>query len=232
MNYWMLVATSDNVCVLFLAPSRSSDEVKSLLGEDFDGILSSDCWSAYSPQGAAAKQKCLAHIERELKGMTSSRHPSNRTFAQRVFPILHAAREAYKQHHRGELTQAHLDQQRLISQAKLADVLEHPPQGGWAADAQNLANRFTRHWDEWFTFLRYPEVKPDNNDAERALRPVVVHHKVSGGARSHWGDQLIAMMFSFLETMRLQGKNPVEELFERLANVGRSPPALESAPST
>ena len=28
---------------------------------------------------------------------------------------------------------------------------------------------------EWFTFLTYPEVKPDNNDAERALRPVVIH---------------------------------------------------------
>ncbi len=40
---------------------------------------------------------------------------------------------------------------------------------------------------EWFTFLTHPEVKPDNNDAERALRPVVIHRKVSGGARSDWG---------------------------------------------
>jgi len=53
--------------------------------------------------------------------------------------------------------------------------------------AQRLANRIKRHWDEWFTFLSHPEVKPDNNEAERALRPVVVHRKVSGGARSDWG---------------------------------------------
>jgi hypothetical protein len=52
----------------------------------------------------------------------------------------------------------------------------------------------------------HPEVKPDNNDAERALRPVVVHRKVSGGARSDWGAQLVAQMFSFLETVRLQGE--------------------------
>ncbi len=39
------------------------------------------------------------------------------------------------------------------------------------------------------TFLTHPEVKPDNNDAERALRPVVIHRKVSGGARSDWGAQ-------------------------------------------
>lgn len=232
MNYWMWVATSPTVCVLFLAPSRSSVEVKSLLGEGFEGILSSDAWSAYGPQPAAAKQKCLAHIERELKALESSHLGANRVFAQRVFPILHEARSVYRQYHQGRLTQTQLEIQRLVSEVQLAAVLDHPPPGGWAADSQNLANRFRRHWDEWFTFLSHPEVKPDNNDAERALRPVVIHRKVSGGVRSHWGGQLVAMMFSFLETMRLQEKNPVAELFERLTSVGHAPPLLEAAPSS
>ena len=61
----MWVATSETVCVMFLAPTRSSKEVESLLGKDFEGILSSDFWSAYNPQSAALKQKCLAHIGRE-----------------------------------------------------------------------------------------------------------------------------------------------------------------------
>ncbi len=38
------------------------------------------------------------------------------------------------------------------------------------ADAHRLANRIKRHWDEWFTFLSNPEVKPDNNDAERGYK--------------------------------------------------------------
>jgi len=42
-----------------------------------------------------------------------------------------------------------------------------------------MADRLKRHWDEWFTFLSYPEVKPDNNDAERALRPIVVHRRLA-----------------------------------------------------
>lgn len=232
VNYWMWVATSEQACVLFLAPSRSSKEVKSLLGEDFKGVLSSDCWSAYSPVSAVAKQKCLAHIERELKGLESSHHKANRIFAEQVFPILHEARDAHKRYHQGQLTQAQLDTQRIVSEAKLASVLKQPPEGGWAFDSQKLANRFRQHWNDWFTFLSQPHVKPDNNDAERSLRPVVIHRKVSGGARSHWGGQLVAMMFSFLETMRLQGKNPVAELFERLASVGRAPPVIEPAPSS
>jgi transposase len=87
VNYWLWVATSAEVCVMFLAPSRGSVEVKSLLGENFDGILSSDCWSAYNPQSASAKQKCLAHIGRELTALTTSNLAANRVFAEQVMPI-------------------------------------------------------------------------------------------------------------------------------------------------
>ena len=43
IKYWLWVATSDQVGVLLLAPTRSSAELKQLLGEEFDGILTSDC---------------------------------------------------------------------------------------------------------------------------------------------------------------------------------------------
>lgn len=56
IKYWLWVATSDRVCVLLLAPTRSSAELQKLLGQNFEGILSSDCFSAYNPQSAAVKQ--------------------------------------------------------------------------------------------------------------------------------------------------------------------------------
>ena len=228
IKYWLWVATSDQVCVLLLAPTRSSAELKSLLGEDFDGILSSDCFSAYSPQKARAKQKCLTHLERDLKALETSRFTSNREFRARVSPILHTARTAHQEYHDGQLSLDELQRLRPRVESSLEMVLNNPPKQGWAADAQGLSNRLKRHWDEWFTFLSYPEVKPDNNDAERALRPVVIHRKVSGGARSDWGAQLVAQMFSFLETMRLQGNDAIAQLCELLSLAGRSPPGLHS----
>jgi transposase len=231
VNYWLWVATATDVCVMFLAPTRSSAEVKSLLGENFDGILSSDCWSAYNPVQTNAKQKCLAHIGRELNALTRSDFASNRLFAQQVSPIFESARQAHRDYHAGQLTLEQLQNHRFIVEAQLAQILDNPPASGWADDAQTLANRFTRYWSDWFTFLSHPEVKPDNNDAERALRPVVIHRKVTGGARSQWGGQLVAMMFSFLETTRLQGNNAVEALFSLLANAGRSPPLLQASAS-
>ena len=49
-----------------------------------------------------------------------------------------------------------------------------------------------------------------------------------GGARSDWGAELVAQMFSFLETMRLQGENAIAQLWELLSLAGRSPPGLQS----
>ncbi len=80
----MWVATSDRVGVLLLAPTRSSAELEQLLGKDFSGILSSDCFSAYRPQRAAAKQKCLAHLETDLEALKTSRFLGNRQFSEQV----------------------------------------------------------------------------------------------------------------------------------------------------
>jgi transposase len=227
IKYWLWVATSEKVCVLLLAPTRSSAELKQLLGEDFEGILSSDCFSAYNPQSAAAKQKCLTHLERDLEALKLSRFEGNRLLAQAVGGILATARTLYRDYQAGKLRREEIAAQRPVMEAQLLAVLHNPPVKGWPADAQRLVNRIQRYWSEWFTFLDYPEVKPDNNDAERALRPVVVHRKVTGGARSDWGAQLVAQMFSFLETVRLQGQEAIAQLYQLLCLAGRSPPGLQ-----
>lgn len=226
IKYWLWVATSDQVCVLLLAPTRSSTELKQLLGEDFSGILSSDCFSAYNPQSAAAKQKCLTHLERDLEALKTSRFEGNRLLAEAVTDLLASSRQVYRDYQAGKFTRQEMAAWRLVLEPQLQAVLDNPPLRGWPADAQRLVNRIKRHWHEWFTFLSHPEVKPDNNDAERALRPVVVHRKVSGGARSDWGAKLVAQMFSFLETVRLQAGEAISQLYELLSLAGRSPPGL------
>lgn len=185
-------------------------------------------FSAYNPQAAAAKQKCLAHLERDLEALMTSRFAGNQEFALAVGQVLWLARQAHRDYQMGKLSSEAIASLRPVLESQLQAVLDLPAVGGWPADAQRLANRLHRHWNEWFTFLTHPEVKPDNNDAERALRPIVVHRKVSGGARSDWGAKLVAQMFSFLETVRLQGGHAIAQLCQLLSLAGRSPPGLQS----
>ena len=226
IKYWLWVATSKEVCVLMLAPTRSSAELEKLLGVNFAGILSSDCFSAYNPQTAGYKQKCLAHLERDLKALQTSRFQGNRDFATKVIQVLWQGRAAHQNYLNSKITREELIQQRANLEKKLLEIISNALTTRAPSDTLRLSQRLQRHWDEWFTFLSHPEVKPDNNDAERALRPIVVHRKVSGGARSDWGAQLVAQMFSFLETMRLQGSDVISQLCELLSLAGRAPPGL------
>ena len=98
-------------------------ELEKLLGSDFEGILSSDCFSAYSPQGASAKQKCLAHLERDLKALQTSRFADNREFATKVLKVLWQARTAHRDYQDGILSREALSQQRAVVEASLKEVL-------------------------------------------------------------------------------------------------------------
>ena len=72
-----------------------------------------------------------------------------------------------------------------------------------AATCQNLLKTLPSLW----TFLRDARVQPTNNDAERALRQLVLKRKISGPTRSRRGDEFIARGFSVHETCRRQGRD-------------------------
>ena len=110
-----------------------------------------------------------------MEALKTSRFAGNRKFAEEVGQVLWTARCSYQDYHAGKLSRERLTNQRSVLESQLEEFLAKPLSGGWPADAIRLRNRLHRHWDEWFTFLSHPEVKPDNNDAERALRPIVIH---------------------------------------------------------
>ncbi len=100
---------------------------------------------AYSPQTAAAKQKCLTHFERDLKALETSRFAGNRELVKRVSPILRTARSSQQDYHAGQLSLEELQRLRPLVESQLDEVLKNPPKKGWPADAMGLRNRLYRH---------------------------------------------------------------------------------------
>ena len=113
-----------------MAPTRSAAELKQLLGGNFSGILSSDCFSAYSPQSAALKQKCLAHLERDLEALKTSRFVGNRELAEAVSKVLWTARQAHRDYQTGKLGREAIALVRPILESQLQAVLDQPIAGG------------------------------------------------------------------------------------------------------
>ena len=63
---------------------------------------------------------------------------------------------------------------------------------------------------KWWYFLDHPEIAPDNNLAERALRLAVTKRKVSGGSRSMTRFEDTASNLSVIQTCRFQGRSIVD----------------------
>lgn len=68
-----------------------------------------------------------------------------------------------------------------------------------------LAKRILKHLDELLVWLTNPDITPDNNAAERALRPAVVTRKTSFGSRSKLGAQAFARLLSVIMSWGKQG---------------------------
>ena len=78
-----------------------------------------------------------------------------------------------------------------------------------AAVQGKLCRRMEKHIKELFVFVAEPDVPPDNNAAERSLRPLVVSRKISGGTRSEPGTDSKMALASLFGTWAARGLDPL-----------------------
>lgn len=83
------------------------------------------------------------------------------------------------------------------------------------------------HWKPLRTFLEDPYVPLDNNAAERALRGIVIGRKNHYGSRSERGTRVAAIMYTVMETAKLNGLDPfqwvVDAVYRRKADPTATP---------
>ena len=72
------------------------------------------------------------------------------------------------------------------------------------SDCKRLAKRLRKHRDEMFVFIEVDDVDPDNNVAERGIKPNIRVRKISGGSRSKEGADAHAINMSIIETFKMR----------------------------
>lgn len=201
-NHWLWVFVNDVVALYVVSRSRGSKVPKALLGSDFDGVAVSDFFSAYSPL-EVEKAKCWAHLLRASHELAAGKPPDSEYahFHQELHSLfleMGLALEAVSADPGGREQLTTEMRERLLAFAT----------GEWRMySCRQLAARIQRHLDELLVWLTNPAVRPDNNVAERALRPVVVTRKTSFGSRSKQGAQAFARLLSLIQTGERQGED-------------------------
>lgn len=192
--------------------SRASAVIQEMLGEEFKGVLVSDFYCGYNWYDGP-QQRCWAHLLRDLKALREA-HPDNLSVAEWV----EAINQCYR--HGKDVAQRNLpEEQRRQWRVRLtADLLNlaRPYLADKQAPQHILAKRIEQFQDELFTFVQHPDVPPDNNPAERAIRPAVIARKVSGGTRSAKGSETTCTLMTLFFTWMLRDQNPYETCMRML----------------
>ena len=187
----------------FLRRGRNKEVVDEALGEEFAGALVSDFYAAYHHYDGP-KQRCWAHLLREIHDLRAlySRDKQLAQWADAVHRIYRQAtafsHPSGKQRRAAQLAL----EKRLLALCR--PCLDDP-----LAVQGKLCRRIDKHLKELFVFVAQPEVPPDNNAAERSLRPLVISRKISGGTRSNQGTDAKMTLTSLFGTWRAQGLNPL-----------------------
>ena len=178
---WLWTFTNSDYVFFQIALSRAGSVPAGVLGEHYGGVLGSDCFSAYNTLEALAKQKCLTHYERAAKELEKffPEQPDTTLFAVSLRDIFRRARQTRRNWLEGIIGDEQAERMAKDFKEELDQLVELPIAAN--CDAENLRKRLITHQNENFTFLRYKGVDPDNNRAERALRPSVVMRKITYG---------------------------------------------------
>lgn len=169
------------------------------------GILVSDRASVFSFWAMAMRQVCWAHLLRKFVAFSERDGPASQIGRELcectslVFDYWHAFKA-------GDFTRQELAIWMRPVQRHFESVLERAVAANLERVSGSCANLLAHRQALW-TFVTHEDVEPTNNDAERALRPLVLWRKRSFGSKSKRGEQFVARVMSVVATARKQGKS-------------------------
>ena len=180
-----------------------------MLGPGWSGILASDFYAGYNYH-LGLHQRCWAHLLRDVKTLQEafSADISVTVWCQRLRTLYEEATSCCWIHKKARIRAREQLQRRLVDLAR--------PYANTEAPQSILAARLLRFEPELFTFVEHPHVPPDNNAAERAIRPAVITRKVCGGTRSKRGSEVRSILMSLFGTWLARGVDPLDTCAQML----------------
>jgi len=202
IKYWIWVFCTSAISFFYIAKSRSSQVLRDILGETYNGTIVSDFFSAYVKYANKIQQFCLAHLIRDIKFLTTLPNEADKRFGKALLTDFKWLFHIW--HLRDKIPKDRFDRimskirNRILTVAKQQDL---PPKSA------TISKRFRKHGDAMFRFLFDPAVPPTNNAAEQTLRQAIIDRRITQVSRSLMGRQWNSRIWMVLATCRKQGRS-------------------------
>ena len=210
-RFWTWCFRAQLYTLFRIDKSRGSKVLVEVLGEEFNGVLGCDYFSAYRKymrEFNVLVQFCMAHLIRDVKFLLTLPDRKDQVYGQRVREAL---RELFAVIHRRETMNAVRFRQALVTarqQVLLATTTNVPD----TKHARNLAQRFRLHGEAYFRFITTPGIEPTNNLAEQAIRFVVIDRLITQRTRSERGNRWCERIWTVIATCTQRGRSVFDYL--------------------
>lgn len=215
LKAWLWVLTNPDVTLYRVETHKGHKVLLEVLGEDFEGVLHSDRAKAYNHKKLSKwlKQKCMAHLLKNLSQLEASQQKGAVRFAREVSRLL---RDALKLRDKRESLEEAVYAKRCQSVEKKLDKLISKERQFSNIPNAKMAESLRQYRQELFGFLYNPLVEATNNRAERDLRQGVLARKIGRCNKTKRGAKAYAILSSIIATLVKQGYNPLQALQELL----------------
>lgn len=223
---WLWLAAAPLVAVFLVLHTRGARGLRQLLGETFQGIVTSDRWSAYNWLDPQRRQLCWAHLKRDFQKLVE-RGGESTPLGLALLAQLEQLFRLWARVRDGTLSRAEFQAAVEPLRSQVHALL---------CTGATLAQMQTRHMCQnllklegaLWTFVALEGIEPTNNHAERCLRRAVLWRRRSFGTQSEAGSQFVARVLTAVTTLRLQKRDVLDYLTLVCAAAirGDPPPSL------
>jgi transposase len=224
---WLWTVVTPQVTLFRIAPSRSSQVARELLGDDYAGVAGTDRCSAYT--WLTYRQYCWSHLLRDFQKILErggDSYPVGWSLKlQAEYLLMRWARAR----------DGTLDYFAFLAEfPTLQTQIRHWLTQGLAVSSSHTVATcrllLAAEADLW-RFVSVPGLEPTNNSAERALRHSVIWRHSSHGTQSEHGSRFVERILTVVETCRQQQRPVFDFLRQALLAYRTGQPAPSLLPA-
>lgn len=206
-KYWAWVWQNQDATFISITDNRGQKSITENFENGFENaVLVHDCWASHFNTAAASHQICIAHLLRDLNYLTER---YNHKWSKVCKTLFKSALDLQKSMNSVDYYINNPRRKQIESRMRILVNYQLPDKH---KEMVTFQKRMRKYRDYIFTFLYHPNVPPDNNSSERAIRNIKVKQKVSGQFKSPHGAFIFAVIRSVTDTIIKNKQNVVESL--------------------
>ena len=206
-KYWAWTWQNDEATFISITDNRGQKSITQNFKDGFEkAVLVHDCWKSHFNTPALSHQVCVAHLLRDMNYLGERYNHKWSKVCKRLFQN---ALDLKKQMNKVDYY-VH-NPKRTIIEKRIDRLLNYNLPSN-DKELVSFQKRLKKYRGYLFTFLYNPNVPPDNNASERAIRNIKVKQKVSGQFKSTNGAFCFAVLRSVTDTILKNNQNVLDSL--------------------